>query len=203
MKKSTANQLAPSFSLLLVISLLLVMGLLGCSDQPEVASTQNQQIATESIQQDELIAEPEPAPEPDLIAESTMDMPESVPEEIDENVQETPDSVDQTIDTLSSEITEPETPISEFTTETQSAAVELEHEIHTEKQENLNEVVKSTPELIRSVQQALANAGYNPGTVDGINVPRTMSALKSFQKQNDLAMGQLTKETLLKLEIDY
>jgi hypothetical protein len=199
MKKSTANQLAPSFSLLLVISLLLVMGLLGCSDQPEVASTQNQQIATESIQQDELIAEPEP----DLIAESTMDMPESVPEEIDENVQETPDSVDQTIDTLSSEITEPETPISEFTTETQSATVELEHEIHTEKQENLNEVVKSTPELIRSVQQALANAGYNPGTIDGINGPRTMSALKSFQKQNDLAMGQLTKETLLKLEIDY
>lgn len=199
MKKSTANQLAPSFSLLLVISLLLVMGLLGCSDQPEVASTQNQQIATESIQQDELIAEPEP----DLIAESTMDMPESVPEEIDENVQETPDSVDQAIDTLLSEITEPETPISEFTTETQSAAVELEHEIHTEKQENLNEVVKSTPELIRSVQQALANAGYNPGTIDGINGPRTMSALKSFQKQNDLAMGQLTKETLLKLEIDY
>lgn len=202
MKKSTANQLAPSFSLLLVISLLLVMGLLGCSDQPEVASTQNQKIATESIQQDELIAEPA-EPEPDLIAESTMDMPESVPEEIDENVQETPDSVDQAIDTLLSEITEPETPISEFTTETQSAAVELEHEIHTEKQENLNEVVKSTPELIRSVQQALANAGYNPGTIDGINGPRTMSALKSFQKQNDLAMGQLTKETLLKLEIDY
>lgn len=199
MKKSTANQLAPSFSLLLVISLLLVMGLLGCSDQPEVAGTQNQEIATESIQQDELIA----APEPDLIAESTMDMLESAPEEIDENVQETPNSVDQTIDTLLSEITEPETPISEFTTETQSAAVELEHEIQTEKQENLNEVVESTPELIRKVQQALTNAGYNPGSIDGINGPRTMSALKSFQKQNDLAMGQLTKQTLLKLEIDY
>lgn len=201
MKKSTTNQLAPSFSLLLVISLLLVMGLLGCSDQPEVAGTQNQKIATESIQQDELIVEPEP----DLIAESTMDMHmlESAPEEIDENVQETKDSVDQTIDTLLSEIDEPETPMSEFTTETQSAAVELEHEIQTERQENLNEVVKSTPELIRKVQQALTNAGYNPGTIDGINGPRTMSALKSFQKQNDLAIGQLTKETLLKLEIDY
>ena len=59
-----------------------------------------------------------------------------------------------------------------------------------------DEVVAATPDLIRRVQQALVNAGYNPGPVDGISGPRTLQAVKSFQQENNLAAGELTKETL-------
>ena len=37
-----------------------------------------------------------------------------------------------------------------------------------------------TPEHVREVQQALANAGYDPGPIDGIFGPRTKSALRKY-----------------------
>jgi hypothetical protein len=37
-----------------------------------------------------------------------------------------------------------------------------------------------TPEHVRDVQQALANAGYDPGPIDGIFGPRTKSALRKY-----------------------
>ncbi|SDH92979.1 peptidoglycan-binding protein [Nitrosomonas sp. Nm132] len=189
MKITIANRLAMSMSLLLMI------GLLGCSDQSEVTGTQNPKMAAKPIQKDELMTES------DLIAESTMDIPESISEKNDENVQEAIEPVDQTIETILSELNEPESSVSESGIETQPLAVESAQQI--EELEDLNEVVKPTPELIRKVQQALADAGFNPGVIDGINGPRTMSALKSFQKQNNFAIGQLTKETLQRLGVSY
>jgi len=49
---------------------------------------------------------------------------------------------------------------------------------------------------IRSVQQALKEAGFNPGPIDGIMGWRTKSALNKYQKVNGLSSGALTKETL-------
>ena len=37
-----------------------------------------------------------------------------------------------------------------------------------------------TPEHVREVQQALADAGYDPGPIDGIFGPRTKSALRKY-----------------------
>jgi len=37
-----------------------------------------------------------------------------------------------------------------------------------------------TPEHVRDVQQALANAGYDPGPIDGLFGPRTKSALRRY-----------------------
>lgn len=39
---------------------------------------------------------------------------------------------------------------------------------------------RPTPEHIRDVQQALANAGYDPGPIDGIFGPRTKAALRKY-----------------------
>lgn len=69
--------------------------------------------------------------------------------------------------------------------------------------ENLKEVVKPTPEIIRQLQQALTDAGYNPGPVDGKSGGKTTEAMKKFQKDNNLTVGQITKETLATLGIAY
>ncbi len=69
--------------------------------------------------------------------------------------------------------------------------------------DDAEEVVAATPNLIRQVQQALAKAGYKPGTADGVSGPRTLAALKSFQQDNNLASGGLTKETLRALGVEY
>ena len=61
----------------------------------------------------------------------------------------------------------------------------------------------TTGDVIRSLQQALKAAGYNPGPIDGILGKETMAALKQYQKDKHLASGQLTLETLKSLNISY
>ncbi|MCO6433974.1 putative peptidoglycan binding protein [Nitrosomonas nitrosa] len=203
MKTTAANQLAPSFYLLLVISLLVTIGLVGCGKKEEAADAQNKEKAVaETTESEELMTEPE------LITESPTQAPsESITEEIGEQTQEAIASLEQTTDTLLNDaaenIAEAEDALSEFMADSPSAAIAAEDETQIAEQEDLSEVVKPTPDLIRKVQQALANAGFDPGAADGISGPRTMSALKRFQNQNNLAEGQLTKETLQMLGVPY
>jgi len=54
---------------------------------------------------------------------------------------------------------------------------------------------------VRGVQQALLEAGYDPGPIDGIMGPKTTSALKDFQKKEGLQVtGRLNAETQARLE---
>ena len=39
---------------------------------------------------------------------------------------------------------------------------------------------KSTPAHVREVQQALLDAGYDPGPIDGVMGPRTKAALRKY-----------------------
>jgi lipid-binding SYLF domain-containing protein/peptidoglycan hydrolase-like protein with peptidoglycan-binding domain len=49
---------------------------------------------------------------------------------------------------------------------------------------------------VRDVQQALKKEGFDPGPVDGIMGPMTMTALRNFQSHNQLAVtGTLDRET--------
>ena len=66
-----------------------------------------------------------------------------------------------------------------------------------------NDVVKITPVIMRKVQQALVNAGLNPGPVDGVSGAKTVSAIESFQKQNNIPAGKLNKRTLRALGVDF
>ena len=59
----------------------------------------------------------------------------------------------------------------------------------------------TTADVVRRLQRALNGAGHNPGPIDGIVGPRTMSAVKSYQAESGLAEGPLTMETLKKLGV--
>lgn len=61
----------------------------------------------------------------------------------------------------------------------------------------------STPDVIRRLQGALVAAGYNPGEIDGLVGGATLRAVKRYQRDNNLAVGQLTIETLEKLGVKY
>lgn len=66
-----------------------------------------------------------------------------------------------------------------------------------------DDVVKATPVITRKVQQALKDAGFNPGSVDGVSGAKTVAAIESFQKQNDIPSGKLTKRTLRALGVEF
>jgi len=59
-----------------------------------------------------------------------------------------------------------------------------------------------TSDRIGEVQQALKNAGYNPGRIDGVIGIDTMRAVNSYQRENDLPVDKyLNLETLEALSV--
>ncbi len=54
---------------------------------------------------------------------------------------------------------------------------------------------------IKRLQQALADEGYNPGGIDGAFGRQTGEAIKAFQRDQGLATGGITLETLRKLGV--
>jgi len=58
-------------------------------------------------------------------------------------------------------------------------------------------------DLVTKVQQALKNAGYDPGPIDGVFGWRTVNAMKSYQKKKNLAVGALTYETIKSLGVKF
>lgn len=61
----------------------------------------------------------------------------------------------------------------------------------------------TTGDIVRSIQKALSTAGYNPGAADGVLGGGTMKAIKGYQKEKNLAVGQLTLETIKSLGVSY
>ena len=55
---------------------------------------------------------------------------------------------------------------------------------------------------ISRIQQALLNAGHNPGPIDGVIGSQTNAALKSYQREHGLATGGLTYKTIEKLGVN-
>jgi hypothetical protein len=50
--------------------------------------------------------------------------------------------------------------------------------------------------IIRSIQQALKQANYNPGPVDGVLGAQTTTAIEAYQQDRGLPVGNLTLKTL-------
>jgi peptidoglycan hydrolase-like protein with peptidoglycan-binding domain len=54
---------------------------------------------------------------------------------------------------------------------------------------------------VKSVQQTLAQAGHDPGAIDGVLGPKTSAALRAYQKANGLGeTGRLDEATLAALQ---
>ena len=59
-------------------------------------------------------------------------------------------------------------------------------------------------QTVRDAQQALKDKGFDPGPVDGLNGPKTRSAVRAFQKQQNLnADGRLGAKTLDTLGVKH
>ncbi|MCP5246775.1 MAG: peptidoglycan-binding protein [Burkholderiales bacterium] len=120
-------------------------------------------------------------------------------ESVDEGLDAAGEAVNESADTIMGAI-------EDSVTTTQDTVVDFKEDVSAAVADiidDADEVVTATPNLIRQVQQALAKAGYKPGPADGVSGPRTLTALKSFQQDNNLASGELTKETLRALGVDY
>ena len=60
----------------------------------------------------------------------------------------------------------------------------------------------ATAEQVKSVQQALKDAGHDPGPIDGKMGPKTQQALREYQQKEGLkATGRLDSETASKLGV--
>jgi uncharacterized protein YceK len=171
-----------------IIVLLAVTALMsGCGDEQKETSKQPEQTVTESV----------PASPVSEISDKTVETKGSMAEStVKKSVEAVERATEQTVE-KTAEIAQDlgvkaETKISEAATTGQVAISKAS-----------SEVVKTTPALVRKIQQALADAGVNPGAIDGIMGPKTIAAVKSFQKQKGLAEGAITEETLQALEVAY
>ncbi|WP_297770330.1 peptidoglycan-binding domain-containing protein [uncultured Alcanivorax sp.] len=54
----------------------------------------------------------------------------------------------------------------------------------------------TTQDVVRRLQKALEDKGYDPVWIDGVYGSKTRAAVVAYQKDNDLASGQLTMQTL-------
>lgn len=88
-------------------------------------------------------------------------------------------------------------------TEASAPSVAVTHQAQVQVVDDGNDVVKVTPVIMRKVQQALVDAGFNPGPVDGVSGAKTVAAIESFQKQNGIPAGKLTKKTLRAMGVDF
>jgi len=53
-------------------------------------------------------------------------------------------------------------------------------------------------EMVREVQQILAQLGYNPGPADGVYGGKTRLAIQDFQRKNSLEADGLATADILK-----
>jgi outer membrane biosynthesis protein TonB len=174
------------------ITLLIVAAALlsGCGDDRKEATQETEKAIPESVP-----AKPAPPVESDApkMPEQRIEAPESEPEPAGVETPEPPEGkAAEPAETL---LPPPDTE-TEIETEAPTAVATDQKAASDAK-----EIVKPTPAEVRKIQQGLLDAGFNPGPVDGLIGPKTMTALESFQKQKGLDVGHITKETLQALGI--
>lgn len=145
----------------------------------------------------------EPAePEVDL-GESMEESLESILARADEIIQRTESSLDKSSDEVKQELEEIAEDATEKDDDVSDETFGIDEAVQKAIDDRKLEVVKASPDLIRKIQQALQDAGLNPGPADGMMGPRTKNALAEFQNQHDLATSGITRETLHELNINF
>lgn len=200
---------------LVYVSLLCIVGMLsGCGEESEENATQGKETVLDA-----------PAPVYDVDEESI----EAIQPSSDINLDEQLNSVELGVDQLTESVFNEAAEVEEKSTEAANEMISFMEESVADSQDEMREmheditgmleetavepvaevyegaedIVVVSPDLIRRVQQALARAGYNPGPVDGVSGPRTVAAIKQFQQDNNLASGELTRETLRTLGVEF
>lgn len=196
-----------------VVFLFAAILLSGCGNGESTDSAENGQAGVNTKESGETVIIPEPITSLENMEEiqtlngfdldgdtASMDgVLDGFSETVDEGIDAAGEAISGSADTMMSaiedSITIAQDTAADFKENTSAAIAEII--------DDADEVVAATPNLIRQVQKALAKAGYKPGPADGISGPRTLAALKSFQQDNNLASGELTKETLRALSVQH
>lgn len=202
MKTGSLNTFIKSAMLLLVVGLLA-----GCGDQPEESSKAGQDAAAPEYKQSDeaaiITTEPSVPADTAAITESVEKSLDELLEEADAVIKKTEEQFNNYDgDAVKTELGEVADSITEES-KSYIAATEETAEESTEAAQDGHEIVKATPDLIKKVQQALNDAGFNAGTADGKLGPRTLGALKDYQQQNGMQAGKFTKETLRALNVSF
>jgi len=177
------------------LALSVIALLTGCGDEPEKTARQKQTgVTAEVVQGNEVVADMTVDESSDVVEEESL---ESILAKADEIIQRT--------GALSEDVMhEPKEAAANAIEEaTSTVASDSETGADVISSSDGEEVVKATADLIRKIQQALTDAGLNPGVVDGKLGPRSKNALIDFQKKHGLAEGEITKETLRELGIAF
>jgi len=197
--------------------ILLVVGFLaGCGDEPEKSAKVDRDAAdvpayTQSDESVIIATEPSLHTDAAEITESVEKSLDAILEEADAVIKKTGKTISEyNGDTVKTELGGMAEGIAEES-KSYVAAIEEAADESIEKpveavQETIHdghEIVKATPDLIRKVQQALNDAGFDAGTADGKLGPRTLTALQAYQQQNGLEAGKFTKETLRALDVSF
>lgn len=160
--------------------------LVGCSDEKkEVTKKKTEQFITESKPTELLSGGIDSVKK---IADNSAQTINKLNEKIVEKTAETTQGLRTTVEA---------TAINAVAAVTDSSAVKM----LSNSAIDLTAVVDTSPKQMREIQQALLESGFNPGPVDGVIGPKTMAALKSFQKQNNLTVGNVSIETLQALGV--
>ncbi len=166
-----------------IILLLTTITLFACKPILEPKHKQNKDAATaESAKATDTAPAPAPAPPPAAKIEEVEKV------QVLESTKETLDSIGNDAEMMVEDAKE------SIASAAQSVANSLN---------DGNDVLISSPEILRKVQKALIDKGFNPGPVDGRGGSRTAAALNKFQKQNGIPVGKLTKRTLRELGVDF
>lgn len=59
----------------------------------------------------------------------------------------------------------------------------------------------TTTDVVAALQRALEGKGYKPGRIDGVMGSQTMAAVTAYQKDNGMASGQISVDTLRALGV--
>lgn len=160
------------------------MVLFACKPILEPKYKQNKDAAAEPAKAAN--AAPVPAPEPTPAPAVKIEEIEKV--QVLESTRETLDSIDNDAEMMVEDTKE------SIASAAQSVANNLN---------DGNDFVMSSPDIMRQIQRALIDRGFNPGPVDGRGGSRTKAALNKFQEQNGIPVGKLTKRTLRELGVDF
>src|SRR5690606_6792585 len=128
--------------------------------------------------------------------ESMEESLESILARADEIIQRTESSLDKSSDEVKQELEEIAEDATEKDDDVSDETFGIDEAVQKAIDDRKLEVVKASPDLIRKIQQALQDAGLNPGPADGMMGPRTKNALAEFQNQHNLATSGITRETL-------
>lgn len=114
--------------------------------------------------------------------------------EVVESTSELADKTGEAVENISEQAVEKTTEVTQDLMDSAKTTTTQAVETVKEAVSDATQVVNTTPGLVREIQQALLDKGYNPGTIDGIVGRNTITALEAFKNSKVWMWAGLLKK---------